>query len=747
MNTVNLLKRNKRRAEREAVMIALITLSLIILGLCMHWTETVVYQLYKYQALPVDDILIPLIVTATLTIVYIYRRNKEYKAVITHQIAAKAQFQKAQDQLEMMLHSSPAMLFSSEVGADLNVIYISDNVTRILGYSHEETLESRFWLNNIHPDEVSGILVQIELMYQNGHGKFEYRFKHKDGSWRWLVADVKVLYDANLPMELIGTLWDMTEQKLEKEMMANANKRFELSYKATKNIIFDWDMITNQVWSSDEIFDSFGYKKENEPTAPSFTWWKDHIHHEDVNGVLESITRTLEEKADYWVKEYRFLKGDGSYADIFGNGYVVYLENQQPIRWVGAMTDVTVFKVTEMELRHAKEKAEDSMRAKSEFLANMSHEIRTPLNGIISMTEMTLDTELTDEQNRYLTIVKKSSATLFALINDILDFSKIDAGKLDLSYENYTLREQLPACLQPISFKASEKQIEFVCKVDQNVPDLLITDPLRFEQIITNLSSNALKFTEKGEIVVSVKLKSRSSGKVTLLFSVTDTGIGIPAEKLLVIFEDFKQADGSTTRQYGGTGLGLAISKRLIEMMGGEIWVESKEGSGSTFLFTMEFELQANTKTINPDLMHIDGTRVLVVEDNRNSRETICSMIEHLKMLPTGVNCGEDALLELSKASKTSLPFQLILLDIGLEGKLDGFDVASEIKANPALADTGIIVISMSQKESDRERFHSIGVDNFFTKPFGLSALFDCMQNEISKNDNYLNPKSYTHEN
>jgi two-component system, sensor histidine kinase and response regulator len=387
---------------------------------------------------------------------------------------------------------------------------------------------------------------------------------------------------------------------------------------------------------------------------------------------------------------------------------------------------ISITKELESELILARDHAEKASRIKSEFLANMSHEIRTPLNGIVGMTDIALETKLTSEQIHYLTVIRSSSETLMGIINDILDFSKIEAGKLELSPVSFSFRDEIPKALQALGLKAFEKKLEFVFRLEQEVPDLLVGDVLRLQQIIINLLNNAIKFTEKGEVELKVALQSSCIEEVVLHFTVSDTGIGIPEDKLATIFEEFIQVDNSTSRLYGGTGLGLAISRRLVQMMGGVIWAESRPGNGSAFHFTMPLKrLLQKTEIQSIPIASLKHTPVLVVEDNKTASYYIQRMLQQFGLKPAAVNTGEDALVLLKKGVLQQHPYSLVLLDISLQGRIDGYTVAKLIKKNSELKDTPVIIISMSQKSSDRQRFARLGITDFFSKPFSQSELLN----------------------
>jgi signal transduction histidine kinase len=332
------------------------------------------------------------------------------------------------------------------------------------------------------------------------------------------------------------------------------------------------------------------------------------------------------------------------------------------------------------ELVEAREAALESSRLKSEFLANMSHEIRTPMNGVLGATELALETELTGEQREYLDLAKSSANALLALLNDILDFSKIEAGKLDLERTPFGLREHLERSVKTLALRAHQKDLELVCHVAPDAPDTIVGDPSRLRQIILNLVGNAIKFTNRGQIGVAVQVAALTDSEVALHFEVSDTGIGIPADKQRLIFEAFTQADGSTCRKYGGTGLGLAISSQLVGMMGGRIWVESVDGQGSTFHFTARFGYSAEETESDPADMC--GLSVLIVDDNATNRRILEERTRGWGMLPQSVEDGASALIAIRCAAKADGPFDLVLLDGHMPG-LDGFGVAERIQKDP----------------------------------------------------------------
>jgi two-component system sensor histidine kinase/response regulator len=408
-------------------------------------------------------------------------------------------------------------------------------------------------------------------------------------------------------------------------------------------------------------------------------------------------------------------------------------ESGQVARMVYVMRDVTETMRAEEELERAKEIAEAATRAKSEFLANMSHEIRTPMNVIIGMTSLALKTDLVSEQRDYLNAVRNSSESLLGLLNDILDFSKIEAGRLELEETAFKLQEVIEQTADIVAQRASEKGLELVFHIHPEVPAHLRGDPLRFRQVLVNLVGNAIKFTEQGEIVVQISLSAEGDDTVELLCSVTDTGIGIPADKLSLIFDSFSQADGSTTRRYGGTGLGLAISKQLVRMMGGSIWVESEVEHGSTFYFTALLKREPNPQESVPvEAVSIQDWRALVIDDNAHNRHILHEALRSFGCRPEMARDGAEGLWMLERALETGDPFELVLLDVQMPG-MDGFEALRVIRQTPQLQSLVVIMLTSVDSLGKVANCPELGWSAYLTKPIKQSQLLDTILEAIGR--------------
>ena len=451
------------------------------------------------------------------------------------------------------------------------------------------------------------------------------------------------------------------------------------------------------------------------------------VHPEDRHLLGEGSDRAFATGEPYLV-DFRIVPEPGVIRWRRSTAQVEFIDGK-PRRLIGASLDIT----SEKEMVFA---AEAANRAKSEFLANMSHEIRTPMNGILGMTELALDTELDPTQREYLSAVKYSANSLLTIINDILDFSKIEVGKLALDPIEFNFRDHLGQAMKSLSAKAHEKHIELACFVPPQVPEFVVGDPVRLRQIILNLVGNAIKFTEKGEVVLQASVVVNDDNGLTLQYSVRDTGIGIPPEKQNLIFEPFSQADASTTRRFGGTGLGLTISLRLIEMMGGRLWLESEPGRGSTFHFTAQLGRATGVLSSTPtiDAALLENLPVLIVDDNETNRHILEATVKHWAMKPACVSSAREALVALNSANQTGRPFELMIVDCQMPD-LDGFMLVEQIRNTPSLKPPVTLMLTSGGQRGDGARCKELGIAAYLIKPVLQSDLLEALVRVIAPPD------------
>ena len=460
--------------------------------------------------------------------------------------------------------------------------------------------------------------------------------------------------------------------------------------------------------------------------------WKHIIPKEDlikIKGKTNSRSSTHAEKY-----EARLKAKDGRIIPVLISAQTL-IKGDKFVGVLSAFTDIT-------DLVEARKDAQTANQAKSEFLANMSHEVRTPMNGIIGMTELALGTKLSREQFGYLEAIKEAGESLMTIINDILDFSKIEAKKIKIENLNFNFRDSLGDIVSAMALQAHKKDIELVYRVNSDIPDYLIGDPGRIRQILFNLISNAVKFTQKGEVAVEVRMKEKDNSHIHLQFTVRDTGIGIPEKQQEKIFKAFTQADGSTTRKYGGTGLGLTISTQLIHLMNGDIWVESKAGEGSRFHFTLRLGIQIEPKEqlVPVELLDIRGLPVLVVDDNATNRFLLKEMLANWNMKPTLASSGRSGLRLLKQGINQKRPFALAVIDSQMP-EMDGFELARRIQSNPLFKNLRLMMLTSSGMRGDAARCRELGILAYLTKPVKQSELLNTIMIILSKDTVQKSPE------
>jgi PAS domain S-box-containing protein len=637
---------------------------------------------------------------------------------ITERMKADEGLRLSEERFSRVFHASPVAIVIATLD-DGRFIDVNETCLRLVGYEREELLEQQSLGLGLWVDPAERETLLRRLAQAGSVRSLDARLRTKGGEVRQVLiaAEVVVLRGVNCVLAL---LTDITEREQSEAALRKSEERFQLIARATNDTVWDWDLLTNRVWWNEGIRTVFGYSAD--AVLHDGHWWDQHIHPEDRDQIIAGMRRVIAGGEQFWSAEYRYRRADGCYADVFDRAYVMHDPAGKPVRMIGAMMDITERKRVEKELARARDEALESVRLKSEFLANISHEVRTPLNGIIGMTVLLQDSELSPEQHGFVETIKNSSEALLVIINDILDFSKMEAGKLQFETLDFDLPSTVENTIEMLADRAERKHIELVLLIHPDVPPRLRGDPARLRQVLTNLVVNAIKFTERGEVVVRVAVEQENDSHVTLGFTVKDTGVGIPPAALPYLFQAFSQADGSTTRKYGGTGLGLAISKQIVEMMGGQIGVESTLGEGSTFWFTIRLLKQEEARPTQPSPAVLAGLRVLISDSRESNRQLLAQHATGLGLRATAVATGQETLEALRAGIAEEQPYALAVIDLQM-ADTDGLSLARTIKADRILAKTRLLLLTWRTSRNDTAILRAAGIGAVLIKPIKQQQL------------------------
>ncbi|GAA6623147.1 response regulator [Scytonema sp. NUACC26] len=635
------------------------------------------------------------------------------------------------ERLQHLLSSSPAVIFSCQPGGNYHTTFISENVKTILGYKAGEFLEDRdFWTTHIHSDDVKRIYTGIKKIFITGWYSHEYRFLHADGTYHWLFDQLRLVRDAaGYPIEIVGYTVDITERKQVESAFRESEERFRtmadtapvMIWMSGKNALLNF---FNQAW-----LDFTGRTMEQELG----NGWLQKVHQDDLRHCLSTYILAFSDRKRFSM-EYRFLRADGEYRWVCNTGIPRFTPLGNFDGYIGSCVDITEHKLAETTLRKALETAELANKSKTQFLASMSHELRTPLNVILGFTQvMCRNDDISSEHQEYLSLIMRSGEHLLELIDDILEMSKIEAGRITLNKSSFDLYRLLHNLQEMFQIKAKSKDLQLIFERAEDVPQYVQTDEGKLRQVLINLLSNSMKFTDAGSVTLSVTLgtseensQSPIPNPQSLIFEITDTGLGVAAEEINSIFEAFTQ--GSTGyKSQSGTGLGLPISRKFVQLMGGDISVCSTLGQGATFMFDIPVELAQETHIqLSQPTGHVVGLapnqkkyRILVVDDEWSQRLLLVRLLTSVGFSTCEAENGEQAI-----SLWSSWEPDLILMDMQMP-IMNGLEATQQIKSHLKGQATVIIALTGYAFESNRALVISAGCDDFISKPFREDLLFN----------------------
>ena len=606
--------------------------------------------------------------------------------------------------------------------------YINAAAQEIYGRQLRDfTEDSHLWFEAVHPDDKQELARKFQDVHKQRRLTHDFRVIQPSGQVRYLQATFRLVRDDQGDPTGIGCIAkDVTRRVTTEIALEEATAIYHSLVESLPINVFRKDREGRIIFCNQRYCDTLG------KPLKELVGCKDH-----------DLFST--ELADKYCNDDRWVLQTGlPFHDIEEHpgtdGRKVYVEvlkapitdaDGRRVGIQGMFWDVTSRKRAEQAMREAKELAETANQAKSDFLANMSHEIRTPMNAIIGMTDLLLDSDLDTTQRDYLTMVQQSGESLLGLINDILDFSKIEAGKLDLDDHSFQLSDRIADTLRTLALRAHSKNLELAMRIDDRLPPRVIGDIGRLRQVLVNLVGNAIKFTHEGEVVVQVDVQSFSHDEVQVGFSVSDTGIGIPEDKMEKVFREFEQVDSSTTRQYDGTGLGLSIASRLVELMGGKLSAKSRVGQGSTFSFSLSFPVDLSCPTKKPSVQ-LGGFTAVIVDDNQTNLRILDDMVRQWGMNTITVPDGKKALALLQSLALADQPASIVLSDVNMP-EHDGFELSEWIRGEPSISKTPIVLLTSGGRHGEAGIRRDLGIFAQLFKPVKQSDLLDTIVTALGK--------------
>jgi two-component system sensor histidine kinase/response regulator len=659
--------------------------------------------------------------------------SDEQILVLIRNITERKRLERAAFLAKMIIENSPAVVLIWGEDTEHPLEYVSENVSQF-GYTAEELMTgSVLYRNIVHPQDFEVVTAEAQKMVGSHVDAytFEYRIIARDGSLRWVEDSTFVKRDSTgEPVKYEGLLHDITHRKKIEEELRFNHERFTLITQSAQDAIICADATGEITFWNAAAERIFGY------TA-------DEVAGRGVHSVLapENVREVAEQAMAHWR-----LTGEGTSIGTTvetiarhkdGHEFPVELSlssAKQGDHWqaIGVLRDISARRLEEERKARLMAELESASRAKSQFLANMSHEIRTPLNGILGMTDLLINSPMSENQREYLEVIQESGDALLSVINSILDFAKIEAGKMDLDFGPFDIKALLQNTLRTFNEKAHSQGVQLNLNLDARIPDEVVGDEAKLRQVFLNLIGNALKFTRNGAVSVEAGVEDINDDEVVMAFSVSDTGIGISQDKHSIIFEPFSQADSSTTREYGGTGLGLAITAQLVELMHGRIWVESAPGQGSVFHFSACFGTQQmdRVREAHPAIDTLSGVKTLIVDDNATNRMILDRFLSQWNMNSEAVASGVDALTRLKTNRGERDPIRLIIMD-GLMPGMDGFETIDRIRREFQGTWPIIVMLTSSDQPEDEERCRRLGVSGYLRKPVRQEVLLRCIESAL----------------